>query len=234
MGNFEKLGILVIIVLVVTILVLTFWGMNIPLPEPAEGAVPPKSLSGVADSSGSDSAARAHEATPDVWPDEGGREDEEGGGVVIRPAPDGGNGGEARIDPPEPEPQPRVVTHVVKKGDTLWSIAVQYYGSGARSRDIQRANPGVTAANLVPDMKLRIPDAEADVRGGGGGSDAGDHGEARTGRRQCTVQKGDNLWKIAARELGNGERFREIYDLNRDRIGSDPANVQVGMVLLLP
>lgn len=37
-----------------------------------------------------------------------------------------------------------------------------------------------------------------------------------------TVQPGDNLWDIARRELGEGTRWGEIYDLNRETIGEDP------------
>lgn len=48
-----------------------------------------------------------------------------------------------------------------------------------------------------------------------------------------TVQKGDCLTVIAKRQLGNGTRWREIYDLNRDKI-SNPNMIQIGWVLTLP
>lgn len=48
-----------------------------------------------------------------------------------------------------------------------------------------------------------------------------------------TVQKGDCLTLIAKRQLGNGIRWREIYDLNRDKI-SNPNKIQIGWVLTLP
>ncbi|MBC5712327.1 LysM peptidoglycan-binding domain-containing protein [Hungatella sp. L12] len=48
-----------------------------------------------------------------------------------------------------------------------------------------------------------------------------------------TVQKGDCLTLIAKRQLGNGTRWREIYDLNRDKI-SNPNMIQIGWVLTLP
>ena len=48
-----------------------------------------------------------------------------------------------------------------------------------------------------------------------------------------TVQSGDCLWNIAARELGSGQRWSEIYDLNRD-ILSDPNRIQIGQELVLP
>lgn len=47
------------------------------------------------------------------------------------------------------------------------------------------------------------------------------------------VQKGDCLWTIAARLLGSGARWGEIYEANRDLI-RDPAMIQIGMVLTIP
>lgn len=48
-----------------------------------------------------------------------------------------------------------------------------------------------------------------------------------------TVQKGDCLWNIAKKHLGNGSRYTEIYNLNRDKI-SNPNLIQPGWVLTLP
>lgn len=35
--------------------------------------------------------------------------------------------------------------------------------------------------------------------------------------RSCLVRTGDSLWKIAERELGSGEHWREIFELNKGR-----------------
>ena len=51
--------------------------------------------------------------------------------------------------------------------------------------------------------------------------------------RTYTVQAGDCLWNIAARQLGDGRRWNEIYQLNQD-ILSDPNRIYVGQVLDLP
>ncbi|MCL2119211.1 MAG: hypothetical protein FWH27_12370 [Planctomycetaceae bacterium] len=48
------------------------------------------------------------------------------------------------------------------------------------------------------------------------------------------VQPGDNIYKIAKQELGNVRRYREIYDLNRDRIPIGQDTLTAGMELLLP
>lgn len=48
-----------------------------------------------------------------------------------------------------------------------------------------------------------------------------------------TVKRGDSLWKIADRLLGDGARFREIFDLNR-RVMDQPDFILPGMVLKVP
>lgn len=47
------------------------------------------------------------------------------------------------------------------------------------------------------------------------------------------VVKGDSLYKIAKAKLGNGNRWKEIYELNKDKI-KNPNAIEVGMVLNLP
>jgi LysM repeat protein len=46
-----------------------------------------------------------------------------------------------------------------------------------------------------------------------------------------TVKSGDTLWAIAKRVLGDGGRWREIYNNNTDVIGKDPNLIRPGQVL---
>ena len=46
-----------------------------------------------------------------------------------------------------------------------------------------------------------------------------------------TVRKGDTLWKIAAEQLGDGQRWREIVSANP---GLEPKKLAVGQSLRLP
>ena len=48
-----------------------------------------------------------------------------------------------------------------------------------------------------------------------------------------TVKSGDCLWNIAKKYLGNGSRYTEIYNLNKDKI-KNPNLIYVGQVLTLP
>lgn len=46
-----------------------------------------------------------------------------------------------------------------------------------------------------------------------------------------TVRSGDSLWNIAVYVYGNGARWTEIYNKNKDVIGSNPNLIRPGMVL---
>jgi len=48
------------------------------------------------------------------------------------------------------------------------------------------------------------------------------------------VKPGDSLWVIAKLNLGDGSRFQEIYNLNKDTIGPDPNKIQAGQRLVMP
>jgi len=48
------------------------------------------------------------------------------------------------------------------------------------------------------------------------------------------AKSGDSLWKIAKLQLGDGSRWREIYNANADTIGPDPNMIQTGMQLVMP
>lgn len=48
------------------------------------------------------------------------------------------------------------------------------------------------------------------------------------------VQKGDTLWAISRRYLGKGAKWRKLYHINRDIIGSDPDLILPGQVLEIP
>jgi nucleoid-associated protein YgaU len=47
------------------------------------------------------------------------------------------------------------------------------------------------------------------------------------------VQAGDTLSRIAARELGGSERWKDIWALNKDRF-PNPHLIEVGDLVILP
>jgi len=49
-----------------------------------------------------------------------------------------------------------------------------------------------------------------------------------------TVVRGDTLWSIAQRKLGAGNRWREIFEINRGVIGNNPDFILPGQILTIP
>ena len=111
----------------------------------------------------------------------------------------------------------------VQPGQTLSDLAARYLGSAGRWRELLEANRDRldSPERLRAGMALRLP---------AGASPAG-AGPAPPGT--YTVQSGDNLTRIAARLLGDGDRWREIYEANRDQLSS-PDAVRQGQTLRLP
>jgi peptidoglycan-associated lipoprotein len=51
--------------------------------------------------------------------------------------------------------------------------------------------------------------------------------------REYTVQANDSLWKIAQIEMGNGNRWKYLYEMNKDRI-KNPNKLRKGTVIIIP
>jgi len=128
--------------------------------------------------------------------------------------------------------------YTVKAGDNLYKIAQRTLGDGSRYREIYKLNRDrmQNENTLKQGMKLKIPAP------GGRGETA--TASAATGRaaqpdtrpdtpQTYTVRSGDNLYKIAQRTLGDGERYREIYAANRDKL-ADENTLEAGQVLKIP
>ena len=58
-----------------------------------------------------------------------------------------------------PEPQAEVVYYTIKSGDTLWAIAAEHLGNGAKYPEIFEANREVIEDpdKIFPGQKIRIP-----------------------------------------------------------------------------
>ena len=140
-------------------------------------------------------------------------------------------------------------TVTVHRGDTLWSLAERYLGDGTRFREIARLNYGRPQPDgrtlsdthwIYPGWVLLLP-----THAGRSTPAAPTHHTAPNSSRPHTdrsyqVRHGDSLWGIAEHHLGDGQRWREIYQLNlgRDqRVGgrlTDPDVILTGWILKLP
>jgi len=48
-----------------------------------------------------------------------------------------------------------------------------------------------------------------------------------------TVEKGDTLWAISAKHLGNGAHYQKIFEANKPML-SDPDKIYPGQMLRIP
>ena len=119
--------------------------------------------------------------------------------------------------------------HVVVKGETLWSIAEDSFGSGYNWVDVKSAN-NLKSDKIEVGQKLTLPDVAAKkptvtkqtltVQ---------DNQKAITGDTY-TVVKGDSLWDISVRAYGDGYKWVEVA---KDNNLKNPNVIYVGTVLTL-
>ncbi|HEY3509812.1 MAG TPA: LysM peptidoglycan-binding domain-containing protein [Kribbella sp.] len=114
-------------------------------------------------------------------------------------------------------------TYVVAPGDSLTKIAAAELGSPARYREVFDLNRGVRQPDgrslqdpgvLRPGWTLRLP-SDSDCE-------------------EVVVRAGQTLSQIAQERLGDAGRYREIFDLNRERLLGNPDLIRPGDVLRLP
>lgn len=126
--------------------------------------------------------------------------------------------------------------HVIKAGETLWSIAQQYYQSGYNWVDIAETN-GLGDGNLlaigsqisIPNVPTRIPGETPRPRAVSqqvivsASIDGSGH----------TVAPGESLWSIAVDTYQDGYQWPRLFDANSDTI-KNPSSLEVGQVLRIP
>jgi nucleoid-associated protein YgaU len=146
-------------------------------------------------------------------------------------------------------------TYVVSKGDSLATIALKVYGTvdGKKQSNITKIFKANSAVLKSPErisigQKLVIPplsslgtvsknNSEASsakinkLKSSSSNVAASDNTAKQT--KAYVVKQGDSLWTIAKEKLGNGSRYTEILELNKDVL-ADESSLTVGMGLKLP
>lgn len=132
--------------------------------------------------------------------------------------------------PDEAEPE----TYTVQEGESLWTIAKKKLGAGAKWELIAKANPDVDPDRVKAGMKLIIPRPVAE-RGPISEKTPTDPLGLGFDDETKTIIVGENegLWDIAAREYGDGTKWRLIYTANKDVI-KNPNVIRSGMKLKVP
>jgi nucleoid-associated protein YgaU len=136
--------------------------------------------------------------------------------------------------------------HRVQQGDTLSSLARQYYGSERHTQFLIDSNPQLGDPNrLAVGAIVRIPprppdDAApaADRAPSRTPSRAAAPGSTQTGSaaagRTHRVQPGESFYSIARDVLHDSSRWDELFQLNRELVQGDARNLQIGQVIQLP
>lgn len=137
---------------------------------------------------------------------------------------------------------PAATTYEVQRGDSLWSIAQEHLGDGNLWPRIQAANPGLNPQTLKVGQRINLPPKEATATPEPAPTPAprpADRPSERTtpppAERIYTyiVEENDTLYGLAARFLGDGNRWREIYELNRATI-ANPNILPAGIEIRIP
>jgi len=148
---------------------------------------------------------------------------------------------------PEPARAAQPKTYIVQDGDRLSDIAKKIYGQveGNKLANINRiyeANRKLlkSADDIFVGQKLVIPslsgtssDESSSIFSGQLFERVKSIGRSSESTRVYVVKDGDSLWTIAAEQLGQGARYKEISKINTD-ILPDEDSVRAGMRLRLP
>jgi nucleoid-associated protein YgaU len=134
--------------------------------------------------------------------------------------------------PAKTSPPPRTVDYTVKNGDTMASIAAQWFGDANKWSLIAKANPWVDPSRMQIGQKLQLP--PKDTKPDSIKPTAEPLGGGKSDRATYIVRSGDTLAKIAREYYGNVARWKDIYNANKAAIGNDPADLIPGTRLVLP
>lgn len=108
---------------------------------------------------------------------------------------------------------------------TLWQLAETHLGAGSKWQQLLKLNRGTTMADgtVLTNGTQTIPAGTTIMLPSGADSDS-----------TRIVQDDEYLSLIAKEEMGDGNRWQELYGANRDVIGDNPDLIHPGMRLTIP
>lgn len=122
------------------------------------------------------------------------------------------------------------ISYQVQEGDTLWSIAEKFYGSGFNMEDIIKVNKINNPDKIEKNQILIIPSVKPKK------PTKGEINNHQTEKVEETknfyiVQPGDNLWQIALKNYGDGYAWPNIAQANNL---VNPNIIEAGTKLVIP
>jgi nucleoid-associated protein YgaU len=141
--------------------------------------------------------------------------------------------------PPTSPQSASMIEYTIKAGDTGVSIAKEWFGDGNKWTLISKANPWADFNRLKIGQKIKLPPKDSTTASISNSSPVTNATTASKpvtmgDKSIYTVQAGDTLIKIARKHYGTDAKWEAIYEANKSIIGSDPANLKLGMKLTLP
>ncbi len=131
-------------------------------------------------------------------------------------------------------------SYTIQEGDTLAILAEVYYGSQRFTKFLADANPQISDdRSLRVGSVIVIPELPEEIRrkvmrGVSLSVAVANQSLAKEGEAVYVVRAGDSFYSIATKVFGSGSRWPEIYELNKDVVGSDPSRLRAGQSLRIP
>ena len=121
-------------------------------------------------------------------------------------------------------------SYIIQPGDTLWKIAVKYYGDGNQWRKILEDNKAV----IKDPNRIYVGQAIIiNVVSNNTETKVSNKTNIESIDGSYTVKEGDTLWKISKKVYGTGIFWRRIFDANKDTI-TDASRIYVGQKIKMP
>jgi nucleoid-associated protein YgaU len=133
--------------------------------------------------------------------------------------------------------------HIIQVGETFSSLAIKYYGNAKYANLITKANPDRDPKHLNLGMKIKIPPAP--VAAAPAGSAPATPAAIASAKkvielppipadRSYKVQQGESWNDLGKKFLGDGNRWPELYELNKERVPRNPHALRPGVTIEVP
>lgn len=130
-------------------------------------------------------------------------------------------------------PTVAIETHRVQPGDSFASLSKMYYGHERYTQFLMSQNPQITNPNALKiGVAIKIPPAPTPRQAKQ--SSVVTSNTNPSSRKVYVVRSGDSFYRIAQQQLGDANRWEEVFNLNKDVVKGDPKKLRPGQKIVLP